>query len=162
MTNRELSAEVKKELKTAGFELRSFCVSVRDIGYSTKITVKILSPQISVESVRKLLRHHEDYELDKRTGEILQGGNTYLFIDYEHGIFDQISQEWAATARSAFESKEETTRIFDGLYLINWEHSGKLTLRQQNNKYFGSIIINDFNELCKYIYKFVTFGNIAA
>lgn len=162
MTNRELSANIKNELKAAGIGTKAVRISVKDSGYSTAVRVRILSPDVSAESIRRILAHYESIDRDERTGEILAGGNLYLFVEYDDGIFDVVSQEWAATAQGVLTSREETTRIFDGLYLINWEHSGRLSVRQQNSVYSGNISINGLPDLCKCIYKFVHFGSIAA
>lgn len=162
MTNKEINAEIKKELKEAGYKAKDFSVSVKDCGYSTSIKIIIKSPDVNRKEIEKLLKHREEYEKDGRTYEILEGANTYLFIEYARGIFDEPSQEWAATARGAMNSQDETTRIFDGLYLINLEHRGRLEIRQQNEKDFCTFKCDDFNSLCIFLYKFAKFGTIAA
>lgn len=162
MTNKELNTAIKRELKKEGYKAKDFSVSVKDCGYSTSINVKIKSPEVNRKEVEKLLRHHEEYERDVRTYEILEGANTYLFVDYANGIFDEPAQEWAATARGLIDSKDETTRIFDGLYLINLEHSGQLEIRQQNEKDYCTFKCCGFKDLCIFLYKFAKFGTIAA
>ena len=162
MTNRELSARIKNDLKAAGIDPRAVRVSVRDAGYSAAAHIRIMSPEVSAEAVRRILAYRESYDRDERTGEILAGANLYIFVEYADGIFDTVAQEWAATARGVLASKDETTRIFDGLYLINWERSGRLSVRQQNAEYSGNVNISGFADLCKYIYKFAQFGSIVA
>ena len=161
MTNRELNTVIKQELKDTGYNVKDFSVSVKDCGYSTSVTVKIKNPEVNRKEVEKLLSHHEEYERDSRTNEILSGGNTYLFIDYIPGIFDEVAQEWAVTANLVLQSKDETTRIFDGLYLINYEHQGQLEIVQQNEKAHCRFQCNTFNSFCVYLYKFKKFGTIA-
>lgn len=160
MTNKEMSAAIRKELKDNGF--KGVSVSVKDCGYDTAIRVKIKNPNINRLEVEKLLNHWEEIDRDERTGEILSGCNAYLFLEYQDGIFDEVAQEWAATAMGAMKSKDETTRIFDGLYLINWEHSGRLELKQQDEKDHCTRCVYDFNALCVFLYKFAKFGTIAA
>lgn len=162
MSNKELNAAIKNELKKAGYNTRDFRVSVKDCGYSTSAHVTIKSPKISITEIRNILNCFEEIDRDERTGEILEGANLYLFIEYEDGIFDIVSQDWAATARSAYESKDETTTIFDGLYLINLDHAGDLEIRQQNGANHCTRKVYDFKHLCEFIYKFSTFGNIEA
>ena len=160
MTNKEMSAAIRKELKENGFS--GVFVSVKDSGYDTAIKVKIKNPDTNRLEVEKLLKHWEEIDRDERTGEILSGCNVYLFVEYQPGIFDEPAQEWAATAMGVMKSADETTKIFDGLFLINWERSGRLELRQQNEKDFCTRLVNSFNDLCIFLYKFVTFGTIAA
>ena len=162
MTNKEINTAIKQELKNAGYKASAFSVSVKDCGYSTSIKIKIKSPEVNRKEIEKLLNHWQEIDRDERTGEILQGCNTYLFVDYTDGIFSEVSQEWAATARGLMESKDETTRIFDGLYLINWEHSGRLEIRQQDEKEHCTFKVYNFSTLCEFIYKFAKFGTIAA
>lgn len=162
MTNKELNVAIKKELKEAGYNVKDFSVSVKDCGYSTSIRVTVKSPYVNRKEVESILKHYEEYEVDGRTYEILEGGNTYLFIEYAYGIFDEVAQKWAATARGLMDSQEETTRIFNGLYLINLEHSGKLEIRQHNEKERATFRCTTFRELCIFLYKFATFGTIAA
>lgn len=162
MTNKELNQTIKNELKDAGYNTRDFSVSVKDCGYSTSIRVKIKNPEINRKNVENLLRSHEEYERDRASYEILEGGNTYLFIDYADGVFDTVAQEWAATARGAMDSKGECIRLFDGLYLINSEQYNGLRIQQQNATDHCSYNVYDFNSLCIYIYKFAKFGTISA
>lgn len=162
LTNKEIRSAMMAELKKAGYSARAVSVSVRDSGYSTAARVTVKSPLVSCEAVRQVLGHWEEIDRDKRTGEILAGANMYLFIDYAPGIFDEAVQEWTTTARGAWESKDETTRIFDGLYLLNLGHAGRLEVIQQNNCDHCRRFVNGFNELCVYLYKFATFGSIVA
>lgn len=162
MTNKELSASIKNDLKAAGISPRAVRVSVRDAGYSTAIRARITSPEVSAETVRRILSKYEEIDRDERTGEILMGGNMYIFVEYAEGVFDTVAQEWAATAHGLMNSTEETTRIFDGLYLINWERSGRLTIRQQNSTYYGNINVYSLADICICLYKFARFGSIAA
>lgn len=161
MTNKELNQAIRNELKEAGYKTKDFSISVRDAGYSTSVRIKIKSPYINRKEVEKLLKHHDEVDYDMHTMEILAGGNTYLHIEYDYGIFEEVAQEWATTANGLMHSKDETTRIFDGLYLINWEHSGKLEIRQQDSKEHCTFIVYDFKHLCEFLFKYATFGTIA-
>ena len=162
MTNKEMNEAIKKELKKAGYNTKDFSVSVKDAGYETSIRIKIKSPEVNKKEIEKILNHWKVVDYDERTMEILSGGNTFLFIEYLDGIFEEVSREFVADAMGAMESQDETTKIFDGLYLINWEHKGQLTLRQQDENGTCSKNIFNFQKLCELIYKFAKFGTIAA
>ena len=45
LTNRETNAAIKRELKAAGYNTKSFKVSVKDCGYSTSAHVTIKDPR---------------------------------------------------------------------------------------------------------------------
>ncbi|MCR0262480.1 hypothetical protein MKC73_01020 [[Clostridium] innocuum] len=161
MTNREINLSIKKELQEHGISPRKVSVKISDHGFSSSIHVKIKDPHINRSEVRAILLHHQEYERDEHTGEILEGGNTFLFVEYQEGIFEEAAEQWAATARGVWMSKEETTRIFNGLFLIDHEHSGALEIRQQDEKENCTYKVHSFSQLCEFLYKFSEFGTIA-
>lgn len=162
MTNKELSAKIRKEMKEKGYKQRTdYTLSIKDYGYAnTSIKVRVKNPEIDKRKIENILIKYQDVDYDERTQEILQGCNTFVFVEYQRGIFDDVAQEWAATARGLMSSKEEITRIFDGLILLNYKHEGRLEIRQQDKNYFGGRYVNDFKELCIFLYKFAKFGSI--
>ena len=162
MTNMELGSAIRATLKSEGYAPRDFSVRVRDCGYSTSANVTIKNPEIRSADVERLLSKFESIDRDERTGEILEGGNCYLFVDYERGIFDAPAQEMAATAEGILREAGECIRIFDGLYLCNIH--GRTELHQQNNAGSCWLQIGGFsllNELCVAMYKYAKFGTIA-
>ncbi|MCR0295463.1 hypothetical protein MKC43_17420 [[Clostridium] innocuum] len=111
MTNKELSTKIRKTLKESGYTSKDIKVSVRSSLYDTVAKITIHNPHINKNEIEKLLlTAYEEIDRDIVTGEILQGGNTMLFIDYEYGIFEEVAYEWAATAKGLMHSKEEVTR----------------------------------------------------
>lgn len=162
MTNKELGNAIRATLKAEGYAPRDFSVRVRHCGYSTSANVTIKNPEIRRESVERLLSKFESIDRDERTGEILEGGNCYLFVDYADGIFDAPAQEMAATAAGVLKEAGECIRIFDGLYLCN--RNGRTELHQQNHEGNFTWPIGGFsllNELCVAMYKYAKFGTIA-
>lgn len=162
MTNKELGNAIRATLKVEGYAPRDFSVRVRDCGYSTSADVTIKNPEIRRASVERLLSKFERVDRDYATGEILAGGNCYLSVDYERGIFDAPAQEMAATAAGILREAGECIRIFDGLYLCN--RNGRTELHQQNDAGNCTWLIGGFsllNELCVAMYKYAKFGTIA-
>lgn len=158
MTNKELNAAIKNELKAAGYSVRDFRVTVKDCGYSTSAHVYIKSPTVNRLDVEKALKPFDQVERDERTGEILSGGNLYLFVEYEYGLFDLPAQAWAATAAGLFREPGEIVRAFDGLYYMPQEKE----LRQQNVAGIHVRRIGGVADLAVSLYKFATFGTIVA
>lgn len=161
ITNKELRLHITKELKEKGFKQRTdYTLSIKDYGYAdTYIKVRVKNPEIDKREIENILIKYQDVDYDERAQEILQGCNTFVDVRYEYGIFDEVAQEWAATARGLMNSEEEITRIFDGLILLN--RYGKLEIRQQDNNDCCGMIINDFKDLCIFLYKFAKFRSIA-
>lgn len=162
MTNKELSMKIRKSLKEAGYTQKDIKVSVRSSRYDTAAKITIHNPHIDRHRIEKILRPaYEEIDRDDVTGEILQGGNTMLFIEYEYGIFEEVAREWMATAKGLMQSKAEVTRIFDGLYLLDPDHCGALEIRQQDENTSCTYRVHSISHLCEFLYKFAEFKTIA-
>ena len=162
MTNKELSMKIRTSLKEAGYTQKDIKVSVRSSRYDTAAKITIHNPHIDRHRIEKILRAaYEEIDRDDITGEILQGGNTMLFIEYEYGIFEEVAREWMATAKGLMQSKAEVTRIFDGLYLLDPDHCGALEIRQQDENTSCTYRVHSISHLCEFLYKFAEFKTIA-
>ena len=162
MTNKELSMKIRKSLREAGYTQKDIKVSVRSSRYDTAAKITIHNPHIDRHRIEKILRPaYEEIDRDDITGEILQGGNTMLFIEYEYGIFEEVAREWMATAKGLMQSKAEVTRIFDGLYLLDPDHCGALEIRQQDENTSCTYRVHSISHLCEFLYKFAEFKTIA-
>ncbi len=152
--------EIKKVLKEQGFNPKDFSVSVRSGTYDMAVTVTIKSPYVNKIEIEKILKRFEEIDYDQCTGEILAGGNTYVQVMYDYGIFDEVSQTWTATAMSVMQDSKHTVMcIFDGLFYIhNKQEQDKI--RQDNDKAHCTLYVHDLNELSIYLFKFATFGQI--
>lgn len=161
MTNKELSMKIRTSLKEAGYTQKDIKVSVRSSRYDTAAKITIHNPHIDRHRIEKILRPaYEEIDRDDITGEILQGGNTMLFIEYEYGIFEEVAREWMATAKGLMQSKAEVTRIFDGLYLLDPDHCGALEIRQQDENTSCTYRVHSISHLCEFLYKFAEFKTI--
>jgi len=70
-----IRAELKKELG-----LTSKDVSVKSDLYA--VWVRIKNEDIEIEDVKNIAKKYESIDRCERTGEILQGGNSYVFVQY--------------------------------------------------------------------------------
>lgn len=80
----ELADRIRQELKKAGYKVPSQ-ISVRKRSASA-YDVEIKSLSIDKDDVEKLVQKYEDIDYDERTGEILAGGNTYIFVNYDYDM----------------------------------------------------------------------------
>ena len=71
---------LKKEM---GLNSRKVSVKSAYCGYSTKIDVVIKDLSIDIKKVEKIANEFYSVDRCERTGEILQGGNTYIFCKYD-------------------------------------------------------------------------------
>lgn len=82
MTDKERLAAIRKELKEHGYSNRRVGVSYD--GYAIRLTIKELA--IEMKEIENIAMKYENYSRDERTGEILSGGNTFVFVDYDYRL----------------------------------------------------------------------------
>lgn len=161
LSNKELGQAIRNLLKENGIKRNDISVRVAG-GYSTAVNIKIKNPKISRRQVEKIVKRFEDLERDGRSGEILDGANTYIFVEYAADVFNDVMKAWLVTAESAMKDKAEIVRIFNGLYLTRDYEKHTWIVRQQNEKDFCNSYASEMEDIAKLIYKFVEFGSIAA
>ena len=82
-----LADKIRQDLKKAGYKVPAqISVTTRRGGYSSAYDVTINDLKISSNEIEKLLKKYESYEYDQKTGEILAGGNTYIFVTYDSDV----------------------------------------------------------------------------
>lgn len=106
MTNRELSNEIRKTLKEAGFTSKDYSIRVRDAGYSTTVNIEVKNPKVKLSELKQFVKRFEVVDRDERTGEILQGGNTFVHCQYEDGIFEEVIQPLMEIAKQVYTSSK--------------------------------------------------------
>lgn len=82
MTDSERVVAIRQALKEHGYNNRK--VGVRYDGYTIWLTIKDLA--IDIKEIEQLAKGYESYERDEFTGEILSGGNTFVFVNYAYGL----------------------------------------------------------------------------
>ena len=80
----DVANEIRKELKKNGYSSREISVRKRHAGYSSAINVTIKDLTINLKDIKKIVHKFENVGWDERTGEILSGGNTFVFVDYDY------------------------------------------------------------------------------
>lgn len=79
--------ELKKELQAAGIPTKG--ISIR---CDSSINVKIKDLTVDVDKVKEVLAPYESVRRCDYTGEILQGGNTFLFVSYDWEVIRDASE----------------------------------------------------------------------
>jgi hypothetical protein len=114
--------QAKKELKAAGIDTKKIRIYTRRGSGSLNVSIRDLS--ISVESVDAVLRKYENISRCEHTGEILQGGNDFVFIGYD----------WEASIPEAFVDAFQLACAY-------W---GRLPRNDQSDRYhFSRAIMKD-------------------
>lgn len=76
----EKAKTIRQELKQLGYNNKK--VSVRCDGGSINVTLKFIPNTEQVKEVKKVAEKFEKIHYDEATGEILSGGNTFVFVEY--------------------------------------------------------------------------------
>lgn len=77
-----ITNEIKKYLlKELKCDRKMISIKHQYAGYSEAYWIKI-DKSLNLDKVERLIKKYEQYDRDERTGEILEGGNTYLFAQY--------------------------------------------------------------------------------
>jgi hypothetical protein len=91
--------EVKSFLKEKGIDTKNIRVSS-----GSSIEVKLLDPKLDYDLIESLLKEEfESIHRDDATGEILSGGNTFVFLEYDYDLIKEIQEELRPTIRPFLE-----------------------------------------------------------
>lgn len=82
MTTKEKAQELRKVLKEKGYKRNDISIRSGYCGYSSYIDVTIKNPEINRSDIEKIAIRYREVDYDERTGEVLEGGNTYVHVKY--------------------------------------------------------------------------------
>ena len=100
------SNEIKKELigkfgEGKFLDNKSFSVSTR--GGHVRVTIK--TPLVEIEDVQEYLKsQYESIDRCEYTGDILSGGNTFVFVSYDSEMITKITEQFKLVLTSFVES----------------------------------------------------------
>lgn len=165
-----LAQTVKGELKDAGIDTKAISVKQSRGGYSDAVNITINDPNVDIDKVRKIAEKHEDYERDERTGEILSGGNTYVFVEYDDSAFNEVSKPYIKQGeqllnelnKKRYSDNIDNTVTVEGVGRgVFMYPDGKSTLfAVQNDKQHTRRRVFNSIEVAKYIYQLKKFGKV--
>lgn len=107
MSNKELGAYVRAELKKVGITSRMVSTRVSDCGYSTSVDCTIKDLSVDFDTVRKIVEQVEYIRYDEYAQEILSGCNIFTHVRYDW----QIMKDAKDAIRESV--KAETDRMND-------------------------------------------------
>lgn len=132
---KEKAKEFKKELKQKGYDLKDFSIRTR---YNEMI-VKIKNYKVNKSEIEKIAFKYERVDYDEKLGEILAGGNDFVWVEYDVD-FSQIYEDYKDKALELIEklNEEIATRR-------NWaiEINKKYYLNKLNDFEYRVLILNN-------------------
>lgn len=82
MMTTEANKQIRSELRALGYGPKDISVRMTPGG---SIRVEIKRPGISKSVVEKIANKHSHVRFDEASGEILAGGNTFVFVNFARG-----------------------------------------------------------------------------
>lgn len=117
MTSKEKAKAIRTALKEAGITSKQVSVKHRYCGYSSSYHITIKDGNVSELQIKDICKRFESVDYDERTGEILEGGNDYIFVDRDHQMpvdgseyLDAVKNALARLEREGQGEKIEGTR----------------------------------------------------
>ena len=86
MTDRERVETIRRNLKEKGYNSRRVGVTYQIAGYSAIIRVTIKESGIDKSEIENIVKRFNEIDRDERTGEILEGGNTFISVNYDYKL----------------------------------------------------------------------------
>lgn len=96
-----VTSNIRKELKAKGYTTKQ--VSVRQhssrYDYVVDVTIKDVV-NVNPDDVHAIVKKYEKFDRDERTGEILQGGNTFISVEYD---YSELEREYSGIMKKLVE-----------------------------------------------------------
>jgi hypothetical protein len=86
--------DIKKELKLLGFDTKNISVKIDRGCYDYCIEIKIKAPNINAEEIENALDKYSQIRYCEASGEILAGGNTFVFVSYDWNICKEYREQF--------------------------------------------------------------------
>lgn len=84
LTLKEKVQAIRKELKAIGITTKQVSVKGKDALYDESIKINIKDLNVKIQTVENIAHKYEQLDIDKASGEILQGCNTYVSVDLDY------------------------------------------------------------------------------
>ena len=78
--SKSVAIAVRSALKSAGFAPRMTSVRTSYGGFSSSVDITV-KPGVDIEAVRMIANKFKEVSRCEVTGEVLLGGNTYVFVN---------------------------------------------------------------------------------
>ena len=160
----DIAVEARNELKKAGLNSRQVSVRHRPCGYSSKLIFTIRDDKVSERMVEDIAKRFKCIDYDRRTMEILEGGNTYVSVvrkwQDENGpaIPDDFKKAWETVLEnSRTEGKLGEGTEYDG-HVIHLDGDGEvhMFLRNTNLPYHRGVRMwRDGTEVMLHVWRWI-------
>ncbi len=112
--------QIVNRIKDAGYNNRQ--VSVRENSCSTEwsFTITIRDPKVDYRKVQKIIQKSKSFDRDAASGEILMGGNTYVWLEISDAVKVIWAEQYLPLVKAAMEQASEGKYInIDDRFMIS-------------------------------------------
>ena len=86
--------DVKKVLRENNIDTKNISVRSKIVGYDSSINVTLKDLSLPKHRIQKILdKEFSSISYDERCGEILSGGNTFVFVDFDYNLLENAIEE---------------------------------------------------------------------
>ena len=108
MSAKEIAQEIRKQLKEKGYNSRQVSVSAKAVMYDDSITVTIKDLTIPFKIVNDIAEKYESIRYDEYCGEILNGCNIYVHVQFDYDTVHQEREKYMQFAKDVMEKYKDT------------------------------------------------------
>lgn len=140
----ETAKKIRQALKEQGITARQVGVKTRNYS-AIYCTIKDLV--ITKETIENIAREHESISRCEYTNEILEGGNTFVFVDYDHDSLRQEAQKHIAKAE---EIEQKYGNSKDGIILASNDNTELIYFSPYAGYHIAELRLRIGNKVKKY------------
>lgn len=82
---------IRDEIKSLGYSRKQVSVRNERCGYSTSIKITVHDLTVNYSKIDEIGKNHKSIRHCEVTGDVLEGANTYISVDYNSNVFNAAS-----------------------------------------------------------------------
>lgn len=106
LTLKEKIAQIRKDLKAEGITSRQVSVRGKKALYDESIRMVIKDITVSKKKVEEIAEKFEHIRYDEYNGEILQGCNTYINIEFDWKMLEEAKKDFIELAEKIYNDSQ--------------------------------------------------------
>lgn len=138
MELKEMTKAIRSELKAKGITNKQVSVKGSYAGYSEAIAVIIKDLKVNKKTVEEIVKQFHSVDHDERTGEILEGGNTYTRVDFDYDAIKAAREDYRAAAENIINK-----------YDLKYGNMEKIAENEEYTLYYSDYCGEKDIQLCK-------------
>ena len=125
MYAKEIAQKIRNEIKALGYTAKKVSVRCNSCGYSDSIRITIKDIAIPEKAIVEIANKYESVRYDEYTGEILEGGNLYIFVEYDYDTVKNAYEPYLEKAEEVFNTTgEKTVKVMEKNGKELWYYGG--------------------------------------